>query len=97
MSDLFGLYPEPPHRMPEIGDCTHKEEVLEFVRLCETTIDREIGQLDLEAASGFYGLPFNKLELQLYNLRYLQHHTAQLIDPLLERADIHIGWVGMRK
>ena len=36
---------------------------------------------------------FGKLELQLYNLRHLQHHTGQLIDQLRTVAQMGVGWV----
>ena len=49
--------------------------------------------VDLEAGSGFDWVPFDKLELQFYNIRHLQHHTGQLCERLRTKQDIGIGWV----
>ncbi len=45
-----------------------------------------MAQTRLDADSGFYWLPFNKFELQLYNIRHIQHHTGQLTDRLRQAA-----------
>jgi hypothetical protein len=50
--------------------------------------------LDFDAPSGFFWLPFSKLELQLYNIRHVQHHTGQLIDRLRTVAGIGVARVG---
>jgi hypothetical protein len=47
----------------------------------------------LEAPSGFPFLPFNKLELQFYNIRHTQHHTGQLADRLRNAINIGTPWV----
>ena len=39
------------------------------------------------------GAPFNKMELQLYNLRHLQHHTGQLAARLRTAANLAVTWV----
>ena len=48
------------------------------------------------AESGFSWLPMSKLELHFYNIRHLQHHIGQLDDRLRVKADIGIGWIGMK-
>jgi hypothetical protein len=72
-----------------------KEEVLEYLEFCRREVYLKVESLDLEAESGFYWLPFNKMELQFYNIRHLQHHTGDLSERLGTNADIHIRWVGM--
>jgi hypothetical protein len=72
-----------------------KDEVLEYLEFCRHEVNLQVDSLDLEAESGFYWLPFNKLELQFYNIRHLQHHTGDLSERLGTNADIHIRWVGM--
>ena len=52
--------------------------------------------LDLEAESGFYWLPFNKLELQFYNIRHLTLHTGELAERLWAVAGEETRWVGKR-
>jgi hypothetical protein len=75
-----------------------QEEVLEFLALCLcwNEIERRVSTLDLEAGSGFDWLPFGKLELQLYNISHLQHHTGQLAERLRNREGSGVGWVGMK-
>lgn len=47
--------------------------------------------VDLDAPSGFFWLPFNKLELQLYKTRHVQHHAGQLIDRLSTEGNIEVA------
>ena len=73
-----------------------KRDVHEYLELCRDEVARQIPVVCLEASSGFSWLPFNKLELQLYNIRHLQHHTGQLIDRLRNAVGLGVGWVGSR-
>ena len=79
----------------EIGQPYSREEMLEFLDLCRQIAAEQVASLDFEAESGFEWLPFNKLELQLYNIRHLQHHTAELIEWLGANEGIDVDWVGM--
>jgi hypothetical protein len=54
-----------------------------------------VDALDLEGASGFYWLPFDKLELQFYNIRHVQHHTGELYERLGATEDVELDWVGI--
>ena len=74
-----------------------KEEVLAYFEFCQERVDPMVDALDLEAESGFYWLPFGKLELQFYNIRHVQHHAGELADRLGTSENIEIDWVGMRK
>jgi hypothetical protein len=80
---------------PEIGKPYSREEILEFLDLCRQTAVDQVSALDPEAESGFEWLPFSKLELQLYNIRHIQHHTAELIEWLGANEGIDVDWVGM--
>ena len=42
--------------------------------------------------SGFDWLPFNRLELHLYNIRHLQHHTGQLTAALRRGGGHGVPW-----
>jgi hypothetical protein len=79
----------------EIVQPYSRAEMLEFLELCRQTVTDRVSTQNLEAASGFEWLPFNKLELQLYNIRHLQHHTAELIEWLGASAGIDVDWVGI--
>ena len=73
-----------------------KEEILVYHRYLQEQIDDCVDALELEGESGFYWLPFNKLELQFYNIRHLQHHTGELYERLGEDANIDLKWVGLK-
>ena len=45
---------------------------------------------------GFYWLPFNKLELQFYNIRHIQQHTGELYERLGTRENIELDWVSIQ-
>jgi hypothetical protein len=91
---FLGPLPWPPHAEPEIGEPYTREELLDYAALCRKEVETRLSGLDLEAASGFSWIPFNKTELQMYNIRHLQHHTGQLIDRLRTRGGIQVNWVG---
>ena len=77
-------------------ELTAVEFVQDYLRLCRAEVEKQVPLLRLEDSSGFSWLPFNKFELQLYNIRHLQHHTGQLIERLRSGAGIGMGWVGSR-
>jgi hypothetical protein len=60
-------------------------------------VARNVPNLDYNAPSGFSWIPLNKLELQLYNIRHIQHHTGELYERLGARAGIgDLRWIGQR-
>jgi DinB superfamily len=73
-----------------------KQDLQEYLALCRTEVERQVPLVRLEDGSGFSWLPFNKLELQFYNIRHLQHHAGQLAEMLRNAADVGVGWVGSR-
>ncbi len=73
-----------------------KTEVLDFFDLCLRFMKEQVQKMDFEADSGFDWLPFNKLELQLYNIRHIQQHTGELCERLGAHGDVEVGWVGMK-
>jgi hypothetical protein len=82
--------------LPQIGKPYDKATVLEFVSFCQQQVAQRVPQLDLEAASGFYWLPFTGLELQIYTIRHLQQHTGELTERLGTRAGVEVDWVGTK-
>jgi hypothetical protein len=91
---FMGQVPWPPHAPPEIGEPYRREEVLDYLAFVREQVQERVPALDLEAASGFEWLPFGKLELQFYNIRHLQHHTAELYERLGARSGIALDWIG---
>jgi hypothetical protein len=92
-SNFFGVAPGKPDAPRPIHEPYTQPELLQYADFCRYEIERQTAALDLEAPSGFYWLPFNKLELQFYNLRHLAHHTGQLAERLRSQANIGISWV----
>lgn len=73
-----------------------KEELLAYLDLCQTQMPGQVEALDLAGESGFYWLPFDMLEIQLYNIRHVMQHTGELCERLGAHGDIEIGWVEMK-
>jgi hypothetical protein len=71
-----------------------KKEVLTYLVLCLEQVEEQVDALDLDAESGFHWLPFNKLELQFYNIRHIMLHTGELCERLGAHGEIEVGWVG---
>lgn len=69
-------------------------ELLDFLTLVLDQVEIQVEALDLEAASGFDWLPFNKLELQFYNIRHIQQHTGELCERLGAHGEVEVAWVG---
>jgi hypothetical protein len=74
-----------------------KSEVQEYAALCLAEVEKQVPLIRLEDSSGFSWLPFDKVELQFYNIRHLQHHTGQLIERLRKAANIGASWIGSAK
>jgi hypothetical protein len=91
---FMGQVPWPPHSPPKIGEAYTREEILAYLAFVQGQVRERVPALDLEAASGFGWQPFGKLELQFYNLRHLQQHTAELYERLGARAGIDLDWIG---
>ncbi|MBN2386132.1 MAG: DinB family protein [Anaerolineales bacterium] len=84
---------ESPAGSAEIPD---KEEVLAYLRFCLEQMEILVDGLDLQAESGFYWLPCDKLELQIYSIRHIMQHVGELYERLAPWGDVELGWVGMK-
>jgi hypothetical protein len=91
---FLGPKPWPPHDLPKIDEPYTREDILAFFDVCWNFVDQQVPTLNLEAESGFYWQTFNKLELQIYNIRHLQQHTGELMERLGSRAKIDVDWRG---
>jgi hypothetical protein len=81
---------------PESREPYSKEEILAYHQLCQEQVEEQIPALDPEAESGFDWLPFDKLELQFYNIRHIQQHTGELCERLGATGAVEVSWVGRR-
>jgi hypothetical protein len=70
-----------------------KDEVLEYLSFVEKQVLERVSTTNLESESGFYWLPFDKLELQFYNIRHIQQHTGELYERLGAHENIELNWV----
>lgn len=87
MQNLWGK----PNAVPQLS----RDEVLQYVDDVVSQLERRMAGTDLEAAnSGFPLYEMGKAELQILNLRHLQHHIGQLSELLLSRG-IDVPWAGM--
>lgn len=84
------------HHDPDTGVPFSQEEELEYLEFVQKQVRERVSILDLEAESGFHWLPFNKLELQFYNLRHIQQHTGELYERLGTRENIELDWVSIQ-
>ena len=94
--DPSALSPWPGHRervhdlgQPDAGAPYAQAEVLAYQRHLSEELPQRIPLVPFAASSGFHWLHMSRLELHLYNLRHLQHHTGQVADRLPEG----VGWV----
>ncbi len=83
------------HHDPDAGLPFTQAEVLEYLAFIQQQVRERVPALNLESESGFDWLPFNKLELQFYNIRHIQQHTGELYERL-DRENIELNWVGTR-
>jgi hypothetical protein len=90
---FLGQAPGPPPRPARIGAPLTKAEVQALLSLVRAELPARLAALTPGAPSGFHWLSFDKLELHLYSIRHLQHHTGQLVDRLRERHAILTAWV----
>jgi hypothetical protein len=90
---FLGPRPWPPHETTKIESPYTKAEVLEYHGVCCAEVEARVPTLVLDTPSGFEWLPFDKFELQLYNIRHIQHHTGQLADRLRTESNVGLKWV----
>jgi hypothetical protein len=93
-------------RRPILSDGLSKDDTLAYIEVCRQKILTSIGAETEESLQGGSGFPsifvktkLSRGELHLYNLRHLQHHTAQLSVYLRRISDDHklfleLSWVG---
>lgn len=89
----LGRLPWPPHSQPSIGEPYTRQELQDYLRLCQEQVEQRVSGLDFKAESGFYWLPFGKLELQIYNIRHKPQYTGKLMERLGTREGIEVDWV----
>ena len=87
-----GYYHSLTRQEPKSGEPYSQADILEYLEFCRMQVDQQVSQLDLEAESGFHWLPFDKLELQFYNIRHLQQHIGELCERLGAQGGVEVAW-----
>lgn len=82
------------NREPVIAEPYTPAEIADYLDFCRNEVATQVPKLDLDAPSGFSWISLNKLELQFYNIRHIQHHTGELYERLGTRADADLPWIG---
>jgi hypothetical protein len=84
---------EASHRLEKASQPYTKVEILEYFEHVREQVREQTPNLQLDAPSGFYWLPLNKLELQFYNIRHIQQHCGELCERLGVAENIEVDWV----
>lgn len=98
-------FTEPDHRPKEAVDdlvpdkMYSKEELVEFIKMSRAKCKSLIYSLNAETINDRFkegddpqDMDYPVLEILLYNLRHVQHHTAQLNMYIRQDFDIHMEW-----
>jgi len=72
-----------------------KAEILQKLAQVEKDVFEQIALMDLEEKTGAAGALANKLELQIYNIRHIQHHAGELYQRL-SAYPVKVGWASQR-
>lgn len=73
-----------------------KEEILQKLAQVEKDVVEQVSLMNLEQKTGATGALANKLELQIYNIRHIQHHAGELYQRL-SAYPVHVGWASQRR
>ncbi len=72
-----------------------KEEILKKLAQVEKDVVEQIAMMNLEEKTGATGALANKFELQIYNIRHIQHHAGELYQRL-SAYPVKLGWASQR-
>jgi hypothetical protein len=93
--DELGPQPWAPRKTVVIDRPYDQATLIGYADLCRTRARRALdleGDDVLAGPSGLDWLKFTRLELHLYNIRHLQHHTGQLTAALRRERGEGIKW-----
>ena len=85
------------HKTP---DSYTRDELLGYLEICRQRCQATITSLSSEEAHRLCRFPWGEVtfaELQLYSLRHVQEHSAQLHMLLGQQAGLSADWVGQAK
>lgn len=70
-----------------------REQILEYLAICRQQVEEKIVSMDLDAPSGFYWLPPDKLEQQIYSILHMHQHIGELCERLGATGQVEVSWV----
>jgi hypothetical protein len=95
-SNFLGQQPWPPFKKVVADRPYEKAALLDYLAACRSkavSILAAETEATLAGPGGFDWLPLTRLELHLYNLRHLQHHTGQFAAMLRREHGESVAWV----
>ena len=98
--EMMGPAPWAPEKVPVVDRPYDLPTLAGYADTCRAkarrTVDAETDAV-LAGPSGFDWLPFTRLELHLYNIRHLQHHTGQLTAALRRQRGEGVTWASSER
>jgi hypothetical protein len=95
--NFLGPQPWAPEKQIKADQPYDADTLAAYAETCrakvKTIISSETESV-LAGESGFSWLRFTRMELHLYNLRHIQHHTGQLAAALRRRGAEGVPWIG---
>lgn len=94
-SNFFGPPPWAPDTKIVIDRPYDPPTLTTYLHACQAKAKSTLAgetESTLAGPSRFPWLPFTRLELHLYNLRHLQHHTGQLTAALRRQSGQGVEW-----
>ncbi|HEY3281820.1 MAG TPA: DinB family protein [Armatimonadota bacterium] len=83
-----------PNGTPEVVEPYTKQELLDYLTLCDAMIDEGVDRIDLDAQEcGFPWYQMPKLDHQIVNIRHIQQHVGQMAELLMAHG-VEVDWVG---
>jgi hypothetical protein len=81
-----------PHAPVNLYEKAWIQVYVEFCRQKAVSVARSETAESLAAPAGFPRKPFTRAELHMYNIRHIQHHSAQLSMRLRLDSQIDVPW-----
>jgi hypothetical protein len=73
----FATWNDEPDELHDLGKPVEeglifsREQILAYLDFCLEHVEVQVDAVDMSEESGFYWIPFDKLELQFYNIRHV--------------------------
>jgi hypothetical protein len=69
-----------------------KPDMIDYANNIILNLDDAVSDVNYSERTGFDWIPMNRLQLHLYNIRHIQHHTGQLTERLHQAGIKGITW-----